>query len=264
MSEPDAERGVSDPPADARREAATWRERHAREVARREELLTVLSHELRTPVTVIAGFGRLLLSGEAGPVSDRQRRFLEEILRSCQRLDEFVVRTLEDARAGSGEARLWPRDASLAGTVEGVVSFLKPLLDERRLQVVLDLSADAEQARFDPPRIEQVLTNLLGNAVRHAPPGSAISVTSRACGAGARRFVEVSVSDCGPGVPHAERERIFEPGVGGSNGLGVGLAICRRLIDAHGGAIDVGDAPGGGARFIFTLPVAGAPEGRSS
>jgi signal transduction histidine kinase len=252
MSQPEAERGGAE-------DAAVWRERCAREVSRREELLTVLSHELRTPVTVIAGFGRLLLAGEAGPLTERQRRFLEEILRSCGRLDEFVVRILEDARAGSGEARLWPRDASLAATVEGVVSFLKPLLDERRLHVVLDLAPDAERARFDPPRVEQVLTNLIGNAIRHAPPGSSIAVLSRARRAAGRCVVEVSVCDRGPGVSPADRARIFEPGVGGGGGLGVGLAICRRLVEAHGGRIEVDDAPGGGARFAFTLPATDAP-----
>jgi two-component system sensor histidine kinase KdpD len=112
-------------------------------------------------------------------------------------------------------------------------------------------------------RIEQVLTNLLGNAVRYAKRQGTLELSTRALPADAegRRLIEVCVADDGPGVAPGDRARIFEPYVqadadGRSGGLGLGLAICRRLVEAHGGTIGVRERQGGGASFHFTLPVA--------
>ena len=113
-------------------------------------------------------------------------------------------------------------------------------------------------------RVEQVLTNLIGNALKHGRAGGVIRVSSRAIEAVAavdRRFVEVVVSDDGPGIAEQDRERIFEPYVRAGDGsraggLGLGLAICKRIVEAHGGTILMTDAPGGGSRFSFTLPAA--------
>ena len=125
------------------------------------------------------------------------------------------------------------------------------------------------EARFDPLRLEQVLTNLVGNAVKYAPHGGCIEVRLRAFekpGEWVERWAEVTVSDDGPGVPQAEWERVLEPyvraqGPASAGGLGLGLAICRRLVDAHGGEISLGERPGGGCAVRFTLPCA-APRGR--
>ena len=126
------------------------------------------------------------------------------------------------------------------------------------LRILLAVDADANRARFDRTRVEQILTNLLGNAIRYSPREGTIEVATRSLRRDGRRFVEVSVSDQGPGVPAADRERVFEPyvqaGESRRGGLGLGLAICRRLAEAHGGAIGVEPAPSGGARFAFTLP----------
>jgi signal transduction histidine kinase len=114
-------------------------------------------------------------------------------------------------------------------------------------------------------RVEQVLTNLIENAIKHAPPGGVIEVASRRLPPTheGRPFVEVAVSDEGPGVSEADRERIFEAYVQAceqsrAGGLGLGLAVCKRLVEAHGGSIAVTERPGGGSRFVFTLPAADA------
>jgi signal transduction histidine kinase len=122
------------------------------------------------------------------------------------------------------------------------------------------IHAGTPRARFDPPRIEQVLTNLIGNALRYAPRDSTIEIAScRATEAG-RDFVEISITDAGPGVPERERRRIFEPYVQieaqRAGGLGLGLAICKRIIEAHGGVIHVEARAEGGSRFVFRLPAA--------
>jgi signal transduction histidine kinase len=244
--------------ARARRELERLRERLAAEIAEREELVTLVSHELRTPLTVIAGFNKLLLSEHVGPLNDEQRRFLAESERSCRRLDAFIGNLIEAARQSAREGPLEIREASLEASVRGVVEFLRPLLEERGLRAELRLAPDAARGRFHPLRIEQVLTNLIGNAIRYAPKGGAIGIETRRLGGPGGDFVEVAVSDDGPGVAPADRERIFRPWVRGGDrnegGLGLGLSICQRIVESHGGTIGVADAPGGGSRFAFTLP----------
>ncbi len=243
-------------------EAARLREELRREIRARADLLTVVSHELRTPVTVLAGYTRLLLSEEVGELNPRQRRYLEECRRSCERLNAFIANLLHFSQLQGGGVRVEPEDASVREAVEGACAFLRPLVEEHRSSLEIDVAEDAVRARFDPPRIEQVLCNLLENALKYTEPGSRIRVVARRVCEQGRPFVEVSVIDDGPGVPPEDRERIFEPyvrggGQRGSGGLGLGLSICREIVRGHGGRIRVSDAAGGGACFSFTLPVDG-------
>jgi signal transduction histidine kinase len=247
----------------ANRELEELYARVERNTGEREELLTVVSHELRTPITVIAGFNKLLLSEKVGPLTREQRHFLSEGAKSCRRLSTFIGNLIEAAREVTGERPLELVETSLSATIEGVVGFLAPLLEERQQTLTLDLAPAATRACFDPMRIEQVLTNLVGNAIKHGRRGGAIQVSSRAIEAIApgRCFVEVAVSDDGPGIAAEDRERIFEAYVragdgSGAGGLGLGLAICRRIVEAHGTAILVSEVPSGGSRFSFTLPAA--------
>jgi two-component system sensor histidine kinase KdpD len=256
---------VSQALAAINREAAELRARIRGEAEDREELLTVVSHELRTPVTVITGYNRLLLSGEAGSLSEEQRRFLRESTKSCQRLNSFIGNLLEASRELRGEDALDLKEASLEPSLAGVVSFMRPLLEEHDLRVEIALDPEAQLVRFDAVRIEQVLTNLLGNAIKFARRGSEIRLTSSRIEAAGERFVEISVIDEGPGVSLEDREHIFEPYVRAgeesrAGGLGLGLAICKRIVESHGGAIAVTDRPdsAAGSRFSFTLP-AGSP-----
>lgn len=257
---------------DANRMVAGLRERLRAERAEREELLSIVSHELRTPVTVIRGYARLLLSGEVGPLEPEQRRFLEESAKSCQRLDAFIGKLLDASREIVGDEVLEIGTGALAPVVQVVLELLQPLLEERHLEIDVQIAPDAGSARFDPLRVEQILTNLLGNAIKFSPEGGRITVSTRLREEAdpPHRFVEVSVSDEGPGVAPEDRERIFKPYIqvgaeAHAGGLGLGLAICRRLVEAHGGRIAVEAHPGGGSRFHFTLPAqpaAPAPEGK--
>lgn len=240
-------------------EAAVLRERERGAQLEREELLTVVSHELRTPLTVIGGYHRLLLSEQVGPLGDEQRGFLEESARSCRRLDEFVEKLLASARQPGGGEVLELATGSLAPAIEEATRGLAPLLEQRGLELSLRLEPGS-RARFDRRALDQILTNLLSNAVRHA--AGAIEIASRRLpAAGGRALVEIAISDDGPGVAAENRRRIFEPYVQGGDpgragGLGLGLAICRRLVEAHGGAIAVAESAQGGACFAFSLPEA--------
>ena len=248
----------------ANREIAGLRERLRGERAQREELLTVVSHELRTPVTVIAGFNRLLLSERVGPLNETQRRFLGESDKSCHRLNAFIANLLEAARDPHTVAPLEVCEAPIAPAVESAVRQFQPHMRERELRIAVALDPAAPRVRYDPLRIAQLLTNLLDNAIKFSPAGGEIEVSARGIDAEGGRQLEVAVADAGPGVAAAERERIFEPYVQteaarGAAGLGLGLAICRRVAEAHGGALWVEDRSGGGARFVLRLPAAVEP-----
>jgi len=263
--------------ARAEREIARLRAEVAALSSDRADWLTVLAHELRTPLTVVCGYNRLLLSGEAGPLTADQTRYLEESTRSCRRLDRFIEGLLGAVHDGFLEKRLEIAPNDLETLLADVCRMLAPLLEARGLRVELEVEPAARRARFDTTGIEQVVTNLLGNAVRYSKAGGTLRVFARrrdpeavrrnagaveepACTGDA---VAVSVVDQGPGIPPADRERVFEPmvrigGSGDGDGLGLGLAICRRIVVAHGGRIRGDDAPGGGSRFTFTLPAGAA------
>jgi signal transduction histidine kinase len=244
------------------RELEGLRESIDGEAARRGDLLDAVSHELRTPLTVMAGYLRMLLGDGVGPLNEKQRKYLEESQRSCRRLDAFLGNVLAASRAPAGGEVLELGRAPLAPVIEAVAAMFEPLLAERGLSLSVALDPAADEARCDPPRVEQVLTNLVGNAVKFARERGSIEIATRALQAPdhewVRRWVEISVCDDGPGIAPEHRERVFEPyvqlGPRGARGIGLGLAICRRLVEAHGGEIRLAAREGGGCRFSFTLP----------
>lgn len=225
------------------------------ERADHEHLLAVVSHELRTPITVVGGYLRLLLAEDAGPLAEEQRRFLAQAQRACEKLGSFVKRLLEAARAPLCVGALELRSSSLGPVFSEVADAYREALTARGLVLEQDIEA-AHRARFDRDAIERVLANLVDNAIRFAD--RRISVSTRRTSMGGREFVEVAVTDDGPGVRPADRVRIFAPYVqgrdGGADGLGLGLALCMRLVEAHAGQISLVPNPEGGSRFAFTLP----------
>ncbi len=249
---------------DANDELTRLRAALAREMSERHQLLSVVSHELRTPVSVIRGYHNLLLA-ETDPLSAQQRDFLEQSAKSCERLDRFIGDLLSACGEASGNGLVDLERTSLEKLLIDVIAFLRPLLDERDLMVELHLDRDATWGYFDPARIEQVVMNLLSNAIRYSKPGTSVSVWSSSIAAASHRFIELAVVDTGPGIAPEDRDRIFEPYVRAaddekSGGLGLGLAICKRIVHAHGGTIAVCDESGWGSRFTFTLPAADPEE----
>lgn len=244
------------------REIEGLRDRLEAERSEREELLELVSHEVRTPITVIGGYLRLLLSEEAGALVDAQRRFLEESQRSIRRLNGFIERVMEGSRRGRIGEVIEVATGPVAPVVEEVADSFAGLLQERGASLSLELAPGLE-ARFDRGAVERVLMNLIGNAIRYAGSGGKIRIATSLDEKAEPGRVVVAIADDGPGVPEEDRERIFEPyvrvaGDGNRRGLGLGLAICRRLVEAHGGRIAVDAAAGGGSCFTFTLPRAEA------
>ncbi len=247
----------------ASRELAGLRERLGQELADRDQLLQIVSHELRTPVTFISGYNRLLLSEEVGPLTPEQRRFLEESSKGCERLSRFIGNLIESCRVRDGGSDLRLVRAPLAPVIEEVAGLFRNLAEERGATLEVRIPDAARcRARFDRLRVEQVLTNLIQNALDYTPRGGTVEIAAELLAEpSGRGFVEVAVYDEGPGVAACDRERIFEPYVRAgehsrAGGLGLGLAICKRIADAHGGSIGVSERQGGGSRFAFTLPAA--------
>jgi signal transduction histidine kinase len=219
----------------------------------RDEFLSVAAHELKTPLTSLRGFAQLLLrqSAEGAPPDpQRVRRGLEAIDRQCQKLSQLVSQLLDVSRLQAGRLVLEQRATDLVAIVAGVVDALQTVSAEPRVRLS---GASRLMATVDPLRLEQVVTNLLDNALKYSDGPVEVEVRARASGAA------ISVRDRGPGVPAEHRERIFDrffradddrrPG-----GMGLGLYISRQIVELHGGRLSAEFPAGGGSRFLVTLP----------
>jgi signal transduction histidine kinase/CheY-like chemotaxis protein len=229
----------------------------------KSEFLAMVSHELRTPLTAIIGYSRLLVRQVHGPLSPKQLEQQEAIFRSAQRLSELINDLLDVSRLESGRVELQPRPTDLRQAVDQVIGVVGVAAHAKQLALVNALDPGLPPVQADPARLQQVLVNLLGNAVKFTPTGGAVRVT-----AGVHRDrAWVTVEDTGVGIPQDELARIWDPFYqveaplkrrhGGS---GLGLAIVRRLVELHGGAVRAESAGDNrGSRFTFTLPLASAP-----
>lgn len=225
----------------------------------RDELLSVLSHELRTPVAVVLGHLRLLLAGEGKESTSDQRRLMETAEEYCSRLDQFMSDLIDVCHAGAMDAALDLKPRSLALVVEEARLMLEPILLQNGIELKVHIPLESVQVRFDETRIRHVFTNLMKNAIAVTEPGGIIRIECMPLDSPAGFLVECRVIDQGPGVVSAERHRIFEPFERGSSsttaeGRGIGLALCRRIVEAHGGSIWVSDGAEKGSLFNFTLP----------
>lgn len=215
----------------------------------RRTMLRAVSHDLRTPLATIQAAASEL----GGPIDydDRTRDELAGlIVDEAERLDRIVHNLLDLSRIEAG-ALLPDRQAvDLGELVTAVVGRLDRLLSTVRPIVAID--DPLPLVDVDYSQIDQVITNLLENAVRHSPAGGAVTVTVTA----EPNRVVVSVEDEGAGIADEVRDRLFEPfaAATGSKTTGIGLTICKVVVDAHGGTISAGDAAGGGARFTVALP----------
>ena len=215
----------------------------------RAALLRSVSHDLRTPLATIRAVASDLL-GDVAYDAGTRAELLGLVADEAERLDRLVANLLNLSRIEAGARRPDRQAVAVDELVDETVRRLERLLRQRRVQV--DLPPDLPLVDGDYTQIGQVITNLLENAARHAPGGSTIHVGGHAAG----DVVEVWVDDEGFGVPQFERGRIFEPfrRGEGSSSSGIGLAICKAIVESHGGTIVAEGAPAGGARFRFTLP----------
>lgn len=218
----------------------------------RSSFLSAVSHNLRTPLASIKAATSTLLAPDAALAATDSNELLETIYAETDRLERLVTKVLDLSRIRAGGLEFHPEPVDFAGLAAAAIRRVRPLARDHRLS--LQLPDDLSVLYMDVAMMEQVLLNLLENALRFAPPGSEIRIEGRRAGSD----VEVRVVDSGPGIPQADRERIFEEFVRGDSsdagsGTGLGLAIVRALVEAHGGRVWCEETPGGGATVALAV-----------
>jgi PAS domain S-box-containing protein len=228
----------------------------------KDQFLSILSHELRTPINAILGFGSLL-EDEAGPLlDDDQRHHLRTMLVSADVLLALVDDLLEMGRIQAGKFQLHPRPLNLAESVADVLAMMAPLAAQRGHGIVNEVPAGLPVAIADPQRVAQVLTNYLSNAIKFTPDGGTIRVRAAAQGDG----LLCEVEDTGVGIAPEDMGRLFQrfgqldtTYTRAVKGVGLGLSISKALVEAHGGQVGVRSEAGKGTIFWFTLPLSPRP-----
>ena len=245
---------------EARRQLEQANERLEEVNGRKRDFLAATSHELRTPLNAILGFSDVLGQQLFAPLNERQLEYVDDIRSSGQHLLSLIDDVLDVTKVESGQLELTTADVDIDALLIDVVALLRTHAARRAVSVSLDTSTGVT-VRADARLVRQVVLNLLANAIDFTPAGSAVQVGSFASTNGVR----ISVTDAGPGIPPHELERIFEPFEQGSErqgGTGLGLALARRFVEAHGGELDVVSSVGRGSTFSFTLPRRPVTRGR--
>ncbi|MEZ5293257.1 MAG: HAMP domain-containing sensor histidine kinase [Vicinamibacterales bacterium] len=228
--------------------------RHLHELNRlKSEFVAEASHELRTPLASLQ-LGLDLLHEQPATLTPRQREIVELCRNDGERLARLARDLLDLTRLESGQRPPRPAAVAVEGLVRGVVEPMRRQGDARGVTLAVDVPRGLPPAYADRAQIERVLTNLVSNALRATPAGGRVTVAASAEGG----MVACRVIDTGIGIAPEHHARIFEPFAqiagGARGGAGLGLAISRRIVEAHGGAITVASAPGAGSTFAFTLP----------
>jgi len=245
----------------------------------RRQLVTDVAHELRTPLTNIRGYLQALRDGVVQPRDDVIDSLYEEAMHLSHLLDDLQELSLAEA----GQLRLQRQPVALADVVKPAIPALRPRAEAAKVVLHIDLPEDLPLVDVDPGRVGQVLRNLLDNALTHTPPDGEIDVTARVLcpepggamslskdadgsslrGRGRGQWIEVSVRDTGTGIAADDLPYVFErfyradkSRSRATGGAGLGLAIAKQLVEAHGGRIEVESRIGQGTRFTFMLPVA--------
>jgi two-component system sensor histidine kinase KdpD len=228
-------------------------------------LLSSVSHDLRSPLAAIKGATTSLLDDSVAWQPEARRALLISIDAEADRLNRLVGNLLDMSRLEAGAPGPARSLQDIGALIEDVVERMRRRFGAHSLEI--DLAADLPPAQASYAEIEQVLTNLIENAAGYSPAGTPIAIRAYAEG----DSLAVAVCDHGPGIPEGLHARIFEKFVRmvgpdqQASGAGLGLAICKSIVEAHGGRIWAENAAGGGARFIFTLPIAGADaQGRAA
>lgn len=233
----------------------------------RQELFAMISHDMRSPLTSIRGIIELAVGGTYGVVSQQAAQKLSTAYDNSGYLLELVERLLESGKLAEGQIQLDLAPTSIDEMLEQARALLAGAIDKKGLAVELDLASHPQTIQADRKYLFEVFMNLLSNAIKFSPQGGRLIVRSRVETSSTSRFeheLVVSVDDAGPGVPAGERQAIFEryrqadmqvslDRERGKSGFGLGLAICRSIVEAHGGSIGVSDSALGGARFVVSL-----------
>jgi signal transduction histidine kinase len=231
----------------------------------RTDFLSVIAHELRTPITVMRTLTGLLLDPASDPSEEQRRTMLETMERNAERMQHLIGEILDLARYRAGTIGLQLRPFDAAELAESSVATIRPLAEGRHQTVDLEVPPGPSPRVFgDRPRLDRALLNLVSNAQHFAPDGGHITVRLHRPADGMIRW---SVTDDGPGIPPEDRDLLFERFYVGAQdrdeaheGVGLGLPRALAIAQAHGGTIEVRSQPGQGSTFTLAVPAAGPPE----
>jgi len=228
----------------------------------KSDFMATMSHELRTPLTSVIGYSDMLLSGVTGELNERQTQFVSSILTNGESLLNLINDVLDLTKIEAGRLELNLEAVDLRSALLGVLPVVKPRAADKRIKVSTYLPTDVPTIIADPAKFNQVLLNLLTNAIKYTHDNGNVSVEAR----GQDGFVEIWVTDTGIGIGQEDIDRIFQrftqvdsSASRSQGGTGLGLAITKELVELHGGQIRVQSKLGKGSSFIFTVPISHEP-----
>nr|WP_304364451.1 PAS domain S-box protein [Methanosarcina sp. KYL-1] len=224
----------------------------------KSEFLATMSHELRTPLNAVIGFSDILLSQNFGRLNEKQLRYSNNILKSGKHLLKLINDILDLSKVEAGVTELHLEEFSLSDAVNEVRTMLMPRSSQKNIRIMTQIGPGKTKVVADKTRFNQILYNLVGNALKFTPEGSMIIISVQMT----EDKFQISVADQGKGIPQAEQQRIFQPFVQLEKfesreqaGAGLGLALVKRFVEMHGGDIWVESEAGKGSTFKFTIPV---------
>lgn len=231
----------------------------------KDNLMAMLAHDLRNPLTAVSMALETLEMGNATTDEEVRSRLnpklIAQLLRHARTqtkaIDRMITDILQTAKERSAEIRIHPQELDLVRLCTEIVDRLQSQFQVKSQQICTDLPSDLPKVYADPERVQQVIINLLDNAIKYTPENGVIQVATLHR---TTQKVQVSISDNGPGIPLENQQRIFEDRFRlkrdeAKDGYGIGLALCRRVVQAHYGQIWVDSQPNQGSNFHFTLPV---------
>ena len=220
----------------------------------RDEMLGVVAHDLRNPLHTIMMASDLMMALPPDGTVAGARRTVDMIRRAAERMNRLIQDLLDVKRIESGRLAVEPRPTSANAVVAEAVEMLRPLATGSSLRLCAEIPPELPRAQMDPPRVHQVLSNLVGNAIKFTPAGGTITIHADATD----DEVRISVIDTGPGIAPEQLPHLFgrywQANQRDRRGIGLGLAIAKGIVEAHSGRIWVASTPGEGSRFTFTLP----------
>ena len=223
----------------------------------KNQFLGMAAHDLRKPIGVIMTYGEFVLDEAGGQLSEQHREFLRTCMDAATDMKRLIDGFLDLSVIESGKLRLELASASVPEIVAGAEPTARLMAGKKKISLLVDLADDGRRLRVDASKLQQVLLNLIGNAVEHSVPGQRVWLSSR----WDDQTLVLAVRDEGPGIALEDQARLFTSfaragtrKTAGERSVGLGLAIARLVVEAHGGRIRVESIPGQGATFLITLP----------